>query len=405
MPEMFHKAFALDSRTLIVVLFMGNLTAVIQILTYERIYLYNAQSKRLNIYVLARLLQALAFLLYILRGYVSDFASIIIGNVCMLTGSYFESVAIQQLANTANKRNTFVLRTMLSVSIIVFVLVEYLFHSPANRIIYSSIGVFSLIFISNIQLIISKKANAFKRIMGILYLIFLMFLLPSTIYTMATPQADIFTNAFLHSMTFLSMIALLLYGQSFYLLLAKEKADALLSKMATTDELSGLLNRSSFMEKSNKEFEDAREQHRNIAVFFCDIDHFKEINDVYGHLFGDEVIKKCSQVLQSCVRKNDIVCRYGGEEFTIFSFVSDLDIARSMAERIMTKICSIHYEDKPEFSFTVSIGVVYGIPQGDEVLTEYIERADQALYTAKNTGRNRYCVYSEMQAVMKGGRI
>lgn len=395
MPEILHQFFALDSRTLLVVLFLGNLTATILILTYQRIYLRTVRNERANTYVLAKLLHALAFLLYLLRGHVSDFASVVIGNISLLSGSYFESVAIQRTANVANKYSILVLRTALGILITVFIVIEYLFHSPANRIVYSSIGVFLLIFISNILLVTNKRADTFKRTIGFFYLVFLLFLLPRIVYTMTTPEADIFTNAFLHSMTFLSMIVLLMYGQSFYLLLAKEKADELLSRMATIDELSGLLNRRSFMEKAGIEFEAAKERCTDITVLFCDIDYFKKINDVYGHPFGDKVIRKCAQILKSCVRKNDIVCRYGGEEFVVFVSGSNSDVAKSMAERILFMIRNTRFETNLDFSFTVSIGVVYGTPQAEEALGEYIKRADQAMYMAKGTGRNRYCVYSE----------
>lgn len=401
MSEMLHHVFVLDSRTLLVVLFLGNLAAASLVLTYRHLYLRTAQSELTSTYIPAKLLQALAFLLYLLRGYVNDFTSVIIGNILLLSGSYFESVSIQRVANIANKRNILMLRIALGVWITVFIIIEYLFHSPANRIVYSSIGVFLLIFISNIQLITNKRLNTFKRTMSFYYLIFLLFLLPRIIYTITTPEGDIFTNTFLHSMTFVSMIILLLYGQSFYLLLTKEKADELLSRRATIDELSGLLNRRSFLEKAGKEFEAAKEQYTEIALFFCDIDFFKGVNDVYGHPFGDKVIRKCAQVLKSCVRKGDMVCRYGGEEFIIFVSMSNSDIVRILAERILFMIRSTRFENKLEFSFTISIGVVCGIPQAEEVLGEYIKRADQALYMAKNSGRNRYCIYSGIPDISK----
>ncbi|MEO0380682.1 MAG: GGDEF domain-containing protein [Pseudomonadota bacterium] len=119
-----------------------------------------------------------------------------------------------------------------------------------------------------------------------------------------------------------------------------------------------------------------------------DIDFFKRVNDTYGHLTGDKVISHVAAVLQGGVRPNDIVCRFGGEEFVIFLADADHDIGVVMAERLRTLVAESPIDDKgTTLSVTVSIGG--SLKQATDDIETAIQRADDALYRAKNGGRNQ----------------
>jgi diguanylate cyclase (GGDEF)-like protein len=155
---------------------------------------------------------------------------------------------------------------------------------------------------------------------------------------------------------------------------------------ATTDDLSGLMNRRTFDEVLERELHRCERLNEPVSVLLIDLDHFKEINDNYGHQMGDEVIRRVSQLLCINTRAMDAVARYGGEEFAMILKGMQLHQAESIAERLRTQIEAMVGLPEP-IRVTASIGIaVKGV--GDTV-TSIIHRSDKALYLSKRSGRNR----------------
>jgi len=128
------------------------------------------------------------------------------------------------------------------------------------------------------------------------------------------------------------------------------------------------------------------------TVLMIDIDNFKEINDTFGHVVGDKVLKKLAQTLRKNVKITDEVIRYGGEEFLIIAYRCDLEEGKILAERLRRKIEDIKFNKRdPKFKITVSIGLSIYEPQED--LLTAIEKADKAMYKAKQRGKNRVEVF------------
>jgi two-component system, cell cycle response regulator len=168
--------------------------------------------------------------------------------------------------------------------------------------------------------------------------------------------------------------------------------------MATTDGLTGLTNHRSFQERFGDLLERAARHSHRAAVLLCDVDHFKKVNDNFGHPIGDEVLRRVAKVLQEVARKIDITARYGGEEFAVVLDNADVHQARTVAERIRLEIGKLVVEtEKGPLSVTESIGVA-AFPEDGRDRATLIERADLALYHAKHTGRNRVVTYQEFQA-------
>lgn len=157
---------------------------------------------------------------------------------------------------------------------------------------------------------------------------------------------------------------------------------------ARTDMLTGLRNRRSFQEELLRLFAQRQRQGVVFSLLMIDIDHFKDFNDVYGHLAGDLVLRSVAQVLANTVRQIDLVCRYGGDEFAVICPGTALDVAATAAERIRLAVASqpVPLKDR-QIQITASVGVAEVIRS--EVAEELIQRADEALYTAKHAGRNR----------------
>ncbi|RMG53904.1 MAG: diguanylate cyclase [Gammaproteobacteria bacterium] len=160
-----------------------------------------------------------------------------------------------------------------------------------------------------------------------------------------------------------------------------------LEQLATTDYLTGCYNRRMFMELAELEYKRCRRRRRPCAVLTLDIDHFKHINDSWGHKAGDETLRHFVSVLQQVLRDTDILGRTGGEEFAVLLPDADLDQAEEIAERIRERVASSPLQyGRIRIPLTVSIGVVALEGEG---LDTALRQADHALYSAKKEGRNR----------------
>jgi two-component system cell cycle response regulator len=165
--------------------------------------------------------------------------------------------------------------------------------------------------------------------------------------------------------------------------------------MATTDGLTGLTNHRTFQQRFEEMLQRAQRHDHKVALLLCDVDHFKKVNDTYGHPIGDEVLRRVARVLQDVPRKIDVPARYGGEEFVVALDNVDVAQARTVAERIRTEIAKLVVEtDKGPLSVTESIGVA-AFPEDGRDRATLIERADLALYQAKHGGRNRVVTWAE----------
>lgn len=159
-----------------------------------------------------------------------------------------------------------------------------------------------------------------------------------------------------------------------------------LQLMATTDGLTGLLNRAAFDGALRRELHSANRRRKPLALLLLDIDHFKAINDHYGHPTGDKVIRRVSRLLRDNVRSIDSVARYGGEEFAVLLNGMDFDQAEVTAERLRMQIEQI--KDLPQqIAVTVSIGIA--LRRGSDTAESLFKRSDEAMYLSKRLGRNR----------------
>lgn len=167
----------------------------------------------------------------------------------------------------------------------------------------------------------------------------------------------------------------------------EKKKEMALVRKAERDNLSGLLNRGAFKEQVQEYIQ----QSQGGCLFLIDLDNFKDINDKYGHLAGDESIRKVGEVLKTCFRAKDIIGRYGGDEF--FAFVPGRmtrDVIDGRAADVVHKVAAITLDEAPDLHFTCSVGIVR-CGEGS-TFKDCLKRADEAMYKAKDRGKNSWFV-------------
>ncbi|QQO09918.1 GGDEF domain-containing protein [Breznakiella homolactica] len=379
----------IDVKTQVAILFWGNLTSVALILSFELSSIHSRDRRLAIRYILAKLFQAVAYLFIFQRDAISSYISVNLGNTLMMAGFYIEAIAMLIIINEDCKSLRWIEAIITAVSIIAFNLIELFSPNISFRVAVSSLGLFLIMVIPTFQLFFSKNTTRFKRIVGVYYLFFIILLLPRGVFAVVHGNVEIFSNYVIQSLTFLSLVLLMIFSLSAYLLLMKENSDRIITYMATMDLMTDISNRQNFLNGAGILFGDYKRAKKNIALLFFDVDHFKKINDTFGHSFGDEVLKRFAEAIKNSMRPEDLSCRYGGEEFLSFLQIQDAATARKIASRVMEEIKDLTFEGKPDFSFTTSIGIALGIPAGNQTLDDYINRADEALYEAKRTGRNK----------------
>jgi len=248
---------------------------------------------------------------------------------------------------------------------------------------------FTLVIITLIVRQESIKNHMFK---SILYMA--VFFLFEIVFSSLTPVYLIDKDVLL-VVRYLNLLGLLAFSIPFMYYLMKTDLDKsnLLYSYATKDQLTGLYNRRYV--DSIVEHEFLNKNYNSLVIVLADIDFFKKINDNYGHHCGDYVLATVSKILQSCVRKEDTLSRWGGEEFLFFMPNSTTKDAKYLVKRVQDKINSLILEcdDTKDIKITLTFGVAQN--KEDETFSDLLARADIALYDGKLAGRDRIVISGE----------
>ena len=270
--------------------------------------------------------------------------------------------------------------------------------------IYSPITIFAFVSISGVGLIIFNGKmiyiplfTAITIYLALLVCTFFHIIPYAPVFSQKLLTSEVQNNTFwvVTMLYFIAPIMIVCLILCEILLSQWRMRELMIKRLSELDPLTNLYNRRFFNEK----FEQIQSEMQHYSIILVDIDHFKSINDQYGHHFGDEVLCKIAQLLLSQIRQSDTIARYGGEEFIIAMPNASLEVATNIAER-----CRIHIQNQmalplePErvVQLTASFGIASS--QGKIQPEKIIQHADQALYEAKQHGRNQVRCYSASEA-------
>lgn len=363
------------------------------------------KERGLTIYAAGFLAAVVGFMLFAAQGILPRFFGFILANMLVLFSqlSLAWGLRINAKLDTEWPRRY---NLHVAIGLVAFTLATLIFDSFILRsVLFSSFMIIAavefLVAFSRIKPVLSGLVCRSAWILALTFSLlhgFRIVLLLTSLNGLSQLMDNTFINVF--TFVFTAFFAILWAG----LILLIDVADLIeqlgrrnkaLEELATSDQLTGLNNRRSLEAKLDAEIERSNRYHEALSIIMFDIDHFKHVNDTWGHAVGDEVLKQMSRIASALVRGPDDLFRWGGEEFLIVAPHTDLQGALVLAEKIRLAIESDTFPTAGKL--TASFGVAELRPAEDR--EDCFKRVDQALYRAKNAGRNRVVSFGSTEAL------
>lgn len=377
----------MDISTVLAILILGDIFTVILIFAYQLQY---RREKSIDLFLAGNLVEATAWILIAIRGAIPDILSIPLANSILFLGATLKIIAFLAIKGSYNKAIKKAYTLGLILSIIAFNLVAVFFNYDNIRASASSGLLVALWLFPVYKLLVEKNSSILQRVIAVLYSIALIIFVLRT-YNGLIPGSmlRLLSTDIYNVLGFLSLYLVMLVGNIGFILLAKEKSDKELFNAAMFDELTGIFNRRTFLAQTAMIISLFSRRKEPLSLMIMDLDNFKIINDLYGHYYGDMVLKDFSTSIKQQLRHYDIFGRFGGEEFAALLPGTDEKEAVEIAERMRLIIESSIVGAENEIKYTVSIGIVTIIPDKTTTFELLYKLSDTALYKAKNKGKNR----------------
>lgn len=227
-------------------------------------------------------------------------------------------------------------------------------------------------------------------------------IIPGILFLGTPLYIDSSTPIVLASMPLLLVFPVMVGAMTYRLAIRLHQQKQVLQNLSRTDALTGLYNRGYWEARAQEEFDRSRHSGTITSLILLDVDHFKQVNDAYGHSTGDAILEQMTQLITQQVRHVDVAGRYGGEEFAILLPDTNKESALAVAERLRTVVASNPFHDVSaekslQLNTTVSIGIADSVDIPN--FSEWVRAADNALYAAKRNGRNRTVCHRARRAV------
>ncbi|NML60625.1 GGDEF domain-containing protein [Massilia sp. RP-1-19] len=371
----------IDIKTFMLVLAIGNIGLAMLMAGYAR----SQRHPAMRIWSWSKLVVGFAYLLGWLQGPAPSPWHSISANTLVMLGITLEVAAYCTFFGFIHWKR--VLYPLGGLSILVYVGVRLsgapLPHATAfmSSVIAVMIGTMAFVLLRP-----GGESSLLRRIIGVNDAVFFLAMSARALSDLMPDSFTLLTPHAAHAFTFITGYLLVIVNGFGFLLLCKEKDDREMALLATTDSLTGLVNRRAFFERTDAARMLSARLRKPISLMMLDIDHFKALNDRFGHACGDEALCVFADTSRGVLREHDIMGRLGGEEFALALPGTDLAGALQAAERLREAVERVILP-KHGYAMTVSIGVVLIDPNED--INSALARADQALYQAKSGGRNR----------------
>jgi diguanylate cyclase (GGDEF)-like protein len=333
--------------------------------------------------LLANLCAAASLLLRLLASRLPEYPAILLSNALLLAGPGLFYIALGQFTGFPYSKNYVVAVIVVVMSLLAYYLIWQ--DNVAMRMILLSLGSIALVGMLIYKLWQTQKRTALRLSANLMLMAFVsyeIFLIVRTLSLLRDPPQNDASLSPVQSATFLLAFAITIFWSTGFILMVSQRLRNDLMEMATIDVLTRIPNRRATQAFLERELARTQRAGGEFSVLLIDIDHFKHVNDNWGHAMGDLVLVKTASIFRSMIRKQDWVGRWGGEEFLmILPGPSEVE---TLAERVRCEVARVRFvQGASSFGITVSIGMTWarGVGQIDEIL----RNADLALYQAKET--------------------
>ncbi|MEK3669336.1 MULTISPECIES: GGDEF domain-containing protein [unclassified Paenibacillus] len=377
-------AASLDFKTLLACLFFGNFFTVMLTLAYRSRYPKDGTSL---LFLTAKILQLVIMILLLLREY-REFKVVLPCIILLnLAGGTAEIFALLKMLEVHSERIKRIYYTLTGCAALALLLL-YLLSPDVPRLIAAASLAGALLLIYPAYMLCWKvKKTPLQEIMGLLYGIVILSMLCNASRLVYPPPEGSPIGEWMQVFFYIGIYLLMFLGTAGFMLLSREQSYAELERAATYDELTGILNRRAFVLRARPLIAAAAKEIAPFSFLLLDVDHFKQVNDTYGHDTGDKVLRDFARRIERQLGNGDLFGRFGGEEFAVLLHRADEEASGEVAERLRRSVLDATI-DGITLSYTVSIGLIT-IVSGERVpLNTLYKLSDTALYQAKQRGRN-----------------
>lgn len=382
--------FDLDIKTAMFFLFTGNIMASAFFAAYsmgtkDKSDLFD------KIFFTGKLSQGIAWLLILFCVKKPACIALVMGNLLLVTGQAEECFALISLTSVSRKKWGVVFGILTLMASALCLLLTNASYLKEILVSISVFPVFILLITGWAFFIHPRNASWLTRLIGGLCTVSAVALLSRSLTIVKFSSSYLFYSPELSQLTAIVFLSIIMFVGNFgYILVKKAEVDSKVIYMATHDPLTGALNKTAFREEFERFHSMAQREKKPFSLLMADLDHFKMINDRFGHVEGDKVLRELVEIIQGCLRPYDVLGRYGGEEFTVLLPLTNQGQAYKVAERIRKEVKGHLFNTKKHVTCTISIGIANSNPCEENIDFEHLLRlSDNAMYEAKRKGRNK----------------
>ncbi|WP_162515365.1 sensor domain-containing diguanylate cyclase [Paenibacillus pinistramenti] len=378
---------ALDMKTVFILVALGHLCTMILITAYRIKFMQDAV---IRLFSISKWLQVLIWALSAFRLGLPDVIGVVLPNLILFAASCLEISALLLAIDGMNRRVARFMALLTAAGIGGYLIIYAAYNAEWLRISFASLVTAMYIAYPAVKLAKDKGASALKKTLSVMYgLVGILLLARSVLAVWMTSEMSMVSGPSPYQLvTYFSIFFMMLVGNIGFILLSKEQADDKLVRLASYDDLTGALNRRTFIERTQKSIESLTKSQEPVSFILFDIDHYKRINDTYGHETGDRVLQEMTAAVQRLVQGRGIFGRYGGDEFAVLLPGLSAVESDSLAEQLRTHI-ALQSALESRIPYTISLGIVT-IPASRHLNASMLyQLSDRALYNAKRLGRNR----------------